>query len=555
MRKTLRTQSGALHDRAGARPACVRPPTPRNYSADAGEGSNTITVIGESAGWRGALLGTVAAGALLLYSARSARAGPDLCDLSGASPNQTATCEGDQSDGIASGTDFIAADVETLIVNNLDQNIAPAVNVDGIRFVRVGAGNGINIYSDTGVYDIVTTGTGDGIYAQADGTIVIDHAGDINAGDNGIYARTDLNAVDLSITATGTITGGDYGILARNYGSGALSIVANGDVEGTDFAGIYARNDAVGTDLSIETEGVTGGILGIRAHNFGSGALSIVANGDVEGTSYAGIYARNSAGGTDLSIESAAVTGGNYGIDARNFGDGALDIVANGDVEGTDANSVGIYALNSVAGTDLTIETAAVTGDDFGIRALNYGDGAIDIVANGDVEGINNDGIFARNGTNVTPAGTDLTIESQGVTGGDFGINARNYGSGALAIVAGGDVEGTAVNSYGIFALNYLTGTDLSIQSAGVTGGNFGIYARNFGTGALSITATAPSRAPAPTAPASMRGTTATAPISASRARPSPAAITVLTPAISAAARLRSSPTAMSRASTWASLR
>jgi hypothetical protein len=125
-----------------------------NYSADAGAGSRIVTNLSESPGWRAALLGTVAAGSLWLYSARVARAGPQLCTISGTAPDQIATCQGNQSDGIASGTDFIAADVEILNVNNLTTNIAPAMGVDGIYFHRTGAGNNIVINSDTRPFNI-----------------------------------------------------------------------------------------------------------------------------------------------------------------------------------------------------------------------------------------------------------------------------------------------------------------------------------------------------------------------------------------------------------------
>lgn len=79
-----------------------------NYRADAGAGSQVITNISESPGWRTALLGTVAAGALWLGTPRDAKAGPDPCSSVGIAPNQTATCQGDQSDGITSAgaTDF-----------------------------------------------------------------------------------------------------------------------------------------------------------------------------------------------------------------------------------------------------------------------------------------------------------------------------------------------------------------------------------------------------------------------------------------------------------------
>jgi hypothetical protein len=48
-----------------------------------------------------------------------------------------------------------------------------------------------------------------------------------------------------------TVTGGFYGIYSRNDGSGALTIKAYGDVEGTNIVGINARN--YGTDLGVTT--------------------------------------------------------------------------------------------------------------------------------------------------------------------------------------------------------------------------------------------------------------------------------------------------------------
>jgi hypothetical protein len=123
-----------LHRHVGDVRAAPRPYQPDaicNYAADAGAGSQIITNIAESPGWRGALLGTVAAGSLWLYSARVARAGPDGCTITGTSPNQIATCQGNQSQGITSAGagDFDPADVETLNVNNLTTDITPAAGL------------------------------------------------------------------------------------------------------------------------------------------------------------------------------------------------------------------------------------------------------------------------------------------------------------------------------------------------------------------------------------------------------------------------------------------
>lgn len=272
--------------------------------------------------------------------------------------------------------------------------------------------------------------------------------------------------VDLEVTTAGTIVGRS-GIDARNAGgTGAVTVVANGHAEGMGLngIGINVRNSPTGNGLSVTSQSATGVTFGIAARNYGGGTFYLDANGHVEGTAATsiGVYARTN--GTGLNVETESVTGGNYGIRARNEGIGALDIVANGDVEGTGANSIGIYGRNFF-GTSLSVTSQGVTGGNFGIFTRNDGNGALEITANGDVEGTLNIGIFARN------YGTDLSIESEGITGGNFGINARNYGNGALGIVATGAVEGTAAD--GIYAFNSNAGTSLSIETASVTGGFF----------------------------------------------------------------------------------
>ncbi len=565
--------------------------------------------MSESPAWRAALLGTVAAGSLWLYSARTARADPDACSITGTPPNQIATCQGNQSQGISSAgaDDFDPADVETLNVNNLTTDIAPGTYIPGIFFSRTGAGENVVINSDTtdgpnGAKQIIVNGIlADGIYANsAYGTVTIDHRGDVRSyggkgiagravGDdgtvdiiargnifstrNGIYANAGLavtvdsigdittadfngigavslqstvdiisvgtiksggdgiyanaalavtidstgdiisytgrgidarssGAVDgksISITTDGKVTGDDYGIYARNQGTGALEIVANGDVVGTVGTGIYAKNYGVNADgmsLSISTEGVTGGQFGIDARNHGTGALEIVANGDVEGTAAdsIGIYAitYSTTPNTDLSITTGVgttVTGDYRGIVAHHNGNEDLIITANGDVIGT--TDTAIYARSTIRGNDVSVTTrrgTSVTGGVFGIDARTSSTGMLEIIARGDVEGTTGTGIYARQSNAAASGAVSITAEGN-VTGGQRGIDARNFGTDALTIEANGDVEGTS--SFGIFALqgNYAE-SPVSITTAGtVTGGNFGIYARNDGTGALEIVA------------------------------------------------------------------
>jgi len=311
----------------------------------------------------------------------------------------------------------------------------------------------------------VNTGTGD---------LSIAATGDVTGtADNGIDATN--AGTDLTIDAV-NVTGGLKGISAINTGTGALSITSTGDVTGTADNGINATT--AGTDLTIDTLNVTGGVTGIVAANSGSGALSITSTGSVTGSTSNGITASNTTSGTDLTLQVADVTGVIVGIQAHNYGSGALNITSTGAVTGS--SNFGIFGTNSLSANDLTIMAADVSGGLVGILADNTGTGDLSIAATGDVTGTADHGIDATN------AGTDLTIDAVAVTGGLKGISAVNTGTGALSITSTGDVTGTADN--GIDAVT--AGADLTIDALDVTGGLAGIVADSTGTGALSITST-----------------------------------------------------------------
>ena len=356
--------------------------------------------------------------------------------------------------------------------------------------VSTAAGFGVNTNAGNGI-----TITGDGAlsFTDTNASTITTTAGGRTYGLS-ITAAADDGGTPGSVTIAGNsnITGGFAGIGVYNQGTGAVSITANGNVTGTHADGISASNSFTGTGQTITiTTGtgshVTGGYTGINAENYGTGALSITANGDVTGTGFFGIYARNSA--TNLAITTGSgsnVTGGFTGIGALNYGTSATSITVDGDVTGT--SKAGIQAYNSTTGTNLTIATGAgshVTGDTNGIAAYNHGTGALSITANGDVTGTTGYGILAKNyGTSLTvTTGTSSNITGYG------GIRALNHGTEALSITAYGDVTGTSL--IGILAQNY--GTDLTITTAAgstVTGGKYdtGILAKNHGTGAMSMT-------------------------------------------------------------------
>jgi hypothetical protein len=188
------------------------------------------------------------------------------------------------------------------------------------------------------------TGGEAGIFAFNNGTgaTTVTANGDVTATDAAI-ASVDITATSVTITTgTGsTITGGEFGIIVDHNGTGGVTITADGTVTGTGGYGITVGDGSTATNLSITTgtgSNITGGTYGIHARNLGSGYTSITANGNVTGTTGEGIYAYNGTSATNLSITTGTgsnITGGTQGIFVKNFGTGYLSITANGGVTGT----------------------------------------------------------------------------------------------------------------------------------------------------------------------------------------------------------------------------
>ena len=345
---------------------------------------------------------------------------------------------------------------QTITLNDATVSTVPgfSVNTAAGAAIRI-TGDGAVSYTDDNASPLTTT-------SSASAALYIGSFGDIGGG----------NAGSVSVITNGMLVGGD-GIFARSYGSGTVSVTANGDVAAngpTSGDGIYALSS--GTDLTVTTGAGTTvtsvGGDGIFGLNQGTGALSITANGNVTTQHAYGIRAVNQ--GTDLTVTTGAGTtvssagAEGAGIFAYNHGSGALTITANGDVTTTGSRpappprypfGTAIYAVNS--GTDLTVTTGAGTTvssgtNGYGIYTFNHGSGALTITANGDVTGAGaNDGtaIGARTyGTTITvTTGAGTTVSGE-----RFGIGAANYAGGSVTITANGDVTGTTFA--GIYALS-----------------------------------------------------------------------------------------------------
>ncbi|WP_170575734.1 autotransporter outer membrane beta-barrel domain-containing protein [Ruegeria atlantica] len=410
------------------------------------------------------------------------------------------------------GVYLIGAGPQTLNITNDGSSVIGSV--DGVRVTALGDGD-LTITSDGSV-----TGGAGGIYASNDGSgaLEITARGDVTGlNTDGLFTRTNNPSTNLSISSSGVISGSNNGITSLHIGSGSLSIEANDVVAFTNDA-IRAYNGSDATDLSITTTGsISGGTDGIDATHFGDGELTITSTGDVVGAGGAGIVAVTDGYSTGISITSVgSVTGGGAlqnardGIEVNNLLDGSISISATGSV--TSAYGTAISATDYSPGDGIEITTqGTVLGEIDGISTNSGGSGAVVINTQGTVSGLTGAGIRAENSSNGTGiaiatngtvfGGTsaidaisngtgDLSVNStSSVVGQNFGVSAVQNGAGALTISTDA-VDAVGDRGIGINAENTSASSgDITITSTGtVFGTDTGVRARQEGTGALSIT-------------------------------------------------------------------
>ena len=320
---------------------------------------------------------------------------------------------------------------------------------------------------------ILQRGTGGGANANKFYVVTSDDCAETSQG-SGIYTCSGQIVFNQPLSASGTTSLSVTLHDDTTVNVGNVSAFSLTQTGGT--GGIAFTQSANGRSVS----GAQGGIV---ASNSGGGAISINVNGSVTGTAGNGIGATNDASGGGITITAGSVYGAESGIRAVEGGAGAVNIVATGSVAGTGTNGVGINALASSAGA-LTVAAATVTGSAVGIRAVSSGTGAVSIQATGSVEATG-----ATSGIGIdakTSSGGALTITAAAVTGSAFGIRAISSGTGAMSVQVGA-VEATGTSGVGIYAKT--SGGALTITAAAVTGTSTGIKAMATGTGGVSISA------------------------------------------------------------------
>ena len=509
----------------------LNPDTARAVNrASAGFGVGTpgpMLVRRSGASWRAALLGTAAAGTLSFAIGGPVAAGPALCVINGA----VATCSGDQSAGIASGTDFTVPTVSALIVNNLTKAITPASGTSGISFTSAGA---ITLTSDTGAFGITTAGNrADGISGFSYGALTVTSTGDIKTGGDhaaGIIANgsgaavtvtstgnitTDGNSArgiyagsgsTVTVTSTGKITttgNGADGILALARGDGVVTVTSTGNITiGGDYArGIYARGRSAVTVTStgnIITRGfnahgisalgygavtvtstgnisTTGDSLrGIVAQSYGSGAVAVTSTGNITtaGDLAHGIYGTSSGGPVTVTSTGNITTGGNSGYGIFALSNDAVTVTSTGNIKTGGVFAQGIFAFSHSSDVTVTSTGNIATMGNYahGISASGIGSGAtvtVNSTGNLTTSGDYANGIFALSGGTIKVTSTG-NVTSTGPHAG--GIVA--YGYSAATVTSSGNVTTTGSNASGIYARSLSGPVAVTVNSGTVFGGS-----------------------------------------------------------------------------------
>ena len=424
---------------------------------------------------RAAALGTVAAGAMMLGYGRSAQAGPDACITVG----NVATCQGNQSAGIASGTDFTVPPVTTLNVNNLNQNIAPAAAVDGIYF---GSADPVVINSDTtggpgGPFEIIANGA-DGIRAQSNTSVTVNSTGNVTGAGFGINATS---AGAVNVTSTGDVTGGlFYGIFASSVNSD-VSVTSNGDITNGDSGIVASATNGSATVTS--TGNITTGLFGIFSR--GDANVSVTSIGNVSGTD-TGIYAYSTSATANVT-STGTVTAGRFGILA--IGDLGATVNSTGNVTGiseggivarSTSGNANVTSIGNVSGAQEGIRAESTNGNvsitstgnvtasgagSNGIRGNIANNGNVEVTSVGDINAVQGTGIFAS-----TAVG-DLSVNSNGTINAISGIFAPTA-VGNVIVIADGSMTGTGT---GIFASS-ADGNSTVINTASLTNFVTGIF-------------------------------------------------------------------------------
>ncbi len=420
------------------------------------------------------------------------------------------------------GTTNISATLDATASVSVSSNVAFDVRgANGISFTQAASGGALTgsgsatglVHAQTtgnGVVTVQLTGTaslsgsGTAVLAKSTGTgtVMVDTFA-VSATDSAATAvHAEGAGANVTVTSSGTISGGRYGIIAKNTGStGLVTVTTTAPVSVTDTSSgksaIYVHGLGRGVTVNVSSTGtgdaVTGVETGILAvnNNTGESLVTINVTGNVSATKGDAIHVTNSSnGGVTVNI-SGNITGGKEAVDVRNEKGGNISITATGRLVGTGEAAPGVHPADGLTAVDngtgsVTVSVQNAKGVDDGVDARNYGGGSITVTVTGDAEGAGEDESDA--GIHVFGDSDGESVSVNLVTGasskGAYGIYIRSHGSGGVTLNATGNVEGLYYD--GVYVRN--SGSTITVNVKDVEAYEDGVDVRPRGTGNTTIT-------------------------------------------------------------------
>ena len=338
-------------------------------------------------------------------------------------------------------------------------------------------------------------------------------------GMDGIYAYNSASGTDLTILASGNVTGGSDGVEADkangksdgiqviNLGSGTTSVTARGSITGGNH-GVSLSSS--GTGLTLIAGAVSSKNNGVKVENLGSSATSLTFTGSITGTDGNGVSATTGDKTTDLLLVTRAINVGGDGINISHSGanatvtvSGNISAAANGlilDSKSASGTTTVSVTGNIVAGTD-GMKVTTISDGNISIRnigginssgtafhVMTSGNGNITVDFSGAVTATGSGFHIAGTSSATTESGNNITFSSVGgIQATNTALHVSNSGeSGTTTVTVSGSLVSSS--SHGIVAMT--RGKNISVTaSGGVTAGKNAVYVNNSGTGTTVLVA------------------------------------------------------------------
>jgi|GEM_PF-5087985 len=330
-----------------------------------------------------------------------------------------------------------------------------------------GAGQGISLVNQgSGRTQLTTTGSvsggTDGISVSHHGQagLVLDLHGDVTGtSGSAILAYNSANDVTgsmrIDLGAGRVLRGAVHGLAVENHGGSMTVTGAGATIVGDTGHGVWAQNGATAGDMILATGAVSGGQAGLMLRNFGTGTTGVTVLGPITGGTGAGLITTSGTGAEEMTITTnATVRGGQHGIALSHQGQGLAQLTVNAGVTAT--SGAGILA-ESLSGADLrvTVLSGPVQGASHGIATRGAGAAQVDVSLATQVTGTT---ALALLGDDTTTS--RVTLSDGATLNGDIALY-NDAGHSVVTAGTGAAIRGAVVLGAGNDRVD-ITGADLS---------------------------------------------------------------------------------------------